>query len=206
MHCTEDFLLQWSSQTILLSSNVVPHRFSWAMPGGLRNQYHGAKRGKRSSFWPGKAQIEDGPDSWKCRHLKWSHGSLLQEILGMVELSMHWVLRFLTPDSKYHRAFNSEECLTLFRRIPKAFRRRFLPTDELSFSCYNAETKEHLKQWTSASERSAKKLQIVLSPRELMVAVSWNLDDVVYTNLQQKGKMVTGLFCAEVLGHIDAKL
>jgi len=57
-------------------------------------------------------------------------GHILHEILGMRKLSARWVPRLLTPDNKRNRESTSEQCLTLFKRNPKEFLRRFVTVDE----------------------------------------------------------------------------
>jgi len=74
-------------------------------------------------------------------------GYILNEILGMRKLSARWVPRLLIPDNKRNRETTSEHCLTLFKRNPKEFLRRFVTVD-----WYTPKTKEQSKQWTSRGE------------------------------------------------------
>ena len=76
-------------------------------------------------------------------------GHILNEILGMRKLSARWVPRLLTPDNKRNHETTSEQCLTLFKRNPKEFLRRFVTVDETWIHWYTRETKEQSKQWTS---------------------------------------------------------
>jgi len=76
-------------------------------------------------------------------------GHILHEILGTRKLSAQRVPRLLTPDNKRYRETTSEQCLTLFKRKPKEFLRRFVTVDETWIHWYTPETMEQLKQWTS---------------------------------------------------------
>ena len=53
-------------------------------------------------------------------------GHILHEILDMRKLSVRWVPRLLTRNSETI----SEQRLTLFKRNPKEFLRRFVTVDE----------------------------------------------------------------------------
>ena len=77
-------------------------------------------------------------------------GHILHEILGMRKLSARWVPRLLTPDNKRNRETTSQQCLTLFKRNPKEFLRRYVTVDETWIHWYTPETKEQSKQWTEA--------------------------------------------------------
>ena len=77
-------------------------------------------------------------------------GHILPEILGMRKLSARWVPRLLTPDNKRNRETTSQQCLTLFKRNPKEFLRRYVTVDETWIHWYTPETKEQSKQWTEA--------------------------------------------------------
>ncbi|XP_035222076.1 uncharacterized protein LOC118194963 [Stegodyphus dumicola] len=68
-------------------------------------------------------------------------GHILHEILGIRKLSDRWVLHLLTPDNKRIRETTSEQCLTLFKRNPKQFLRRFMTVDETWIHWYTPETK-----------------------------------------------------------------
>ncbi|XP_039309549.1 protein GVQW3-like [Solenopsis invicta] len=125
-------------------------------------------------------------------------GHILHEILGIRKLSARWVSRLLTPDNKRNRETTSEQCLTLFKRNPKEFLRRFVTVDETWIHWYTPETKEQLKQWTSPGERAPKKAR--LSAGKVMATVFWDLQGVIYIDYLEKGKTVTGLYYAELLG------
>jgi len=71
-------------------------------------------------------------------------GHILHEILSMRRLSARWVPRFLIPDNKRIRETTSEQCLTLFKRNPKEFLRRFVTVDETWIHWYTPETKAKL--------------------------------------------------------------
>ena len=72
-------------------------------------------------------------------------GHILLEILRMRKLSARWVPRLLTPDNKRKCETTSEQCLTLFKRNPKEFLRRFLTVDETWIQWYIPETKQQSK-------------------------------------------------------------
>ena len=50
------------------------------------------------------------------------------------------------------RETTSDQCLTLFKRNPKEFLRRFVTVDDTWIHWYTLETKKQSKQWTSTSE------------------------------------------------------
>ena len=133
-------------------------------------------------------------------------GHILHEILGMRKLSARWVPRLLTPDNKRNRETTSEQCLTLFKRNPKEFLRRFVTVDGTWIHWYTPETKEQSKQWTSPGERAPKKAKTVLSAGKVMATVFWDSQGVIYIDYLEKGKTVTGLYYAELLGQFDAEL
>jgi len=57
-------------------------------------------------------------------------GHILHAILGVSKLSARWVPRLLTSDNKRNRETTSEQCLTLLKRNPKEFLRRFVAVGE----------------------------------------------------------------------------
>ena len=126
-------------------------------------------------------------------------GHILHEILGMREVSARWVSRLFTPDNKRNRENTSEQCLTLFKRNPKEFLRRFVTVDETWIHWHTPETKEQSKQWISPGERAPKKAKTDLSAGKVMATVSWDSQGVIYIDYLEKGKTVTGLYCAELL-------
>ena len=67
-------------------------------------------------------------------------------ILGTRKLSARCVLGFLTLDNKRNRETTSERYLTLFKRNPKEFLRRFVTVDETWLNWYTPDTKEQSKQ------------------------------------------------------------
>ena len=78
-------------------------------------------------------------------------GHILHEILCMRKLSGRWVPRLLTLDEKHNHETTSDQCLTLFKRNPKEFLRRFVTVNETWTHWYTPETKEQLKQWHPAN-------------------------------------------------------
>ena len=99
---------------------------------------------------------------------------ILHEILGMRKLSARRVPCLLRPDNKRNRKTTSKQCLTLFKRNPKEFLRRFVTVDETWMHWYTPETKEQLKQWTSPGERAPKKAKTLLSAGKIMATVFWD--------------------------------
>ena len=49
-------------------------------------------------------------------------------------------------------------------------------------------------------ERAPKKAKTVLSARKAIATVFWDSQGVIYVNYLEKGKTVTGLYYAELLG------
>ena len=49
-------------------------------------------------------------------------------------------------------------------------------------------------------------MKSVLSAEKVMATVLWDSQDVIYIDYVEKGKMVTGLYYAELLGRFDAEL
>jgi len=96
-------------------------------------------------------------------------GHILHEILGMRKLSARWVPSLLTPDNKRNRETTSEQCLTLLKRNPKEFLRRFVTVDETWIHWYTPETKEQSKQRTSPGEPAPKKAKTVPSAGKMMM-------------------------------------
>lgn len=71
---------------------------------------------------------------------------ILYGMLGMRKLSVPWMPRLFTPDSKRKRETTPEQCLTLFMRNPKEFLGRFVTANETWVYWYTKETKKQLKQ------------------------------------------------------------
>jgi len=133
-------------------------------------------------------------------------GHILHEIFGMRKLSARWVPRLLTPDNKRNPETTSEQCLTLFNRNLKEFLRRFVTVDETWIHWYTPETKEQSKQWTSPGEPAPKKAKTVPSAGKVMATVFWASQGAIYIDYLKKGKTVTGLYYAELLGRFAAEL
>jgi len=133
-------------------------------------------------------------------------GYILHEILGMRKLSARWVPRLLTPDNKRNRETTSEQCFTLFKRNPKEFLRRFVTVDETWIYWYTPETKEQSKQWTSPGEPAPKKVKTVPPAGKVLATVFWDSQGVIYIDYLEKGKTVTGLYYAELLGRFATEL
>ena len=106
-------------------------------------------------------------------------GHILHETLGMRTLSARWVPRLLTPENKRTHEITSDQCLTLFKRNPEEFLRRFVTVDETWIHWYTPETKEQSKQWTSPGERGLKE-KTVLSAGKVMATVFWDSQGVIY--------------------------
>jgi Transposase (partial DDE domain) len=66
--------------------------------------------------------------------------------------------------------------------------------------------KEQSKQGTLPGEQAPKKAKIVLSAGKVMATVFWDSQDVIYFDYLEKGKRITGLYCAKLLGRFDAEL
>jgi len=109
-------------------------------------------------------------------------GHILHEILGMRKLSARWVPRLLTPDNKRNRGTTSERCLTLFKRNPKEFLRRFVTVDETWIHWYTPEEGEDCPIGRKGDGHRF-----------------WDSQGVIYIDYLEKGKTVTGLHYAELL-------
>ena len=94
----------------------------------------------------------------------------------------------------------------LFKKNSKEFLRRFMTVDETWIHWYTPETKKQLKQWTSPGKRAPKKAKTVLSAGKVMATVFWDSQSMIYIDYLQKGRTVTGLYYAELLGRFVAKL
>jgi Transposase. len=96
--------------------------------------------------------------------------------------------------------------LTLFKCNPKEFLHHFVTINETLIHWYTPETKEQSKQWTSPGERALKKANTVLSAGKVLATVFWDSQGVIFINYLEKGKAVTGLYYAKLLGRFDAEL
>lgn len=131
---------------------------------------------------------------------------ILHEELVMRKLSARWVPRLLTPENKRNRETTSETCLALFKRNPAEFLRRFVTVDETWIHWYTPETKEQSKQWIQTGERAPKKAKTVKSAGKVMATVFWDSQGVIFIDYLEKGKTITGLYYADLLGRFDAEL
>ena len=75
-----------------------------------------------------------------------------------------------------------------------------MTVDETWIHWYTPKTKEQSEQWTSPSQRAPKKAKTVLSAGKVMATVFWDSQGVIYIDYLEKGKTVTGLNFAELLG------
>ena len=55
-------------------------------------------------------------------------------------------------------------------------------------------------------ERAPKKAKTVLSVGKVVTTVFWNSQGAIYVDYLKKGKTVTGLYYAELLGRFNAEL
>ena len=93
----------------------------------------------------------------------------------MRKLSARWVPRFHTPDKKRNRETTLEQCLTLFKRNPKEFLRRFMTVDEAWILRYTPETKEQSKvNFTRRTCSEGIEDCPIGSAGKVMVTVFWN--------------------------------
>jgi len=90
--------------------------------------------------------------------------------------------------------------------IPKEFLRRFVTVDETWIHWYTPETKEQSKQWTSPGEPAPKKVKTAPSAGKVMATVFCDSQGVIFIDYLEKGKTVTGLYYAELLGRFAAEL
>ncbi|XP_055302592.1 histone-lysine N-methyltransferase SETMAR-like [Sitodiplosis mosellana] len=85
--------------------------------------------------------------------LKISKGSvytILHDHLGMRKLCSKWVPRLLTPEQKQNRVDDSESCLTIFKRNPNEFLRRYVTMDETWVHHFTPESNRQSAEWTEA--------------------------------------------------------
>ena len=66
---------------------------------------------------------------------------ILNECLGMRNLSARWLPRLLTADHKRARVVAPEQCLGMFQRNSKEFLRRYVTVDKTWIYYYTPETK-----------------------------------------------------------------
>jgi len=81
-----------------------------------------------------------------------------------------------------------------------------MTVDETWIYWYTSETKEQSKQWISFGECAPKKAKTVLLAGKVMATVFWDSQGVIYIDYLEKGKTITGLYYAELLGRFDAEL
>lgn len=132
--------------------------------------------------------------------------NILHEHLGMRKLSARWVPRLLTVDQKRNRVTTSEVGLAMIKRNPKEFLRRFVTGDETWIHHYTPETKEQSKQWISPGECAPKKAKTVPSAGKVMATVFWDERGVIFVDYLEKGRTITGLYYADLLGRLDTEL
>ena len=99
---------------------------------------------------------------------------ILHEILDTRKLSARWVPRLRNRET-------TEPCLTLYKRNPKEFLRRFVTVDETWIHWYTPETKEQLK-------RAPKKAKIILSTGKVIATVFWDSQRVTTPTTWRRAK------------------
>ena len=133
-------------------------------------------------------------------------GHILHEVLRMRKLSARWVPRLLNSDNKQKRVTTSEQCLTLFKRNPKEFLRRFVTVDETWIHWYTPETKVQSKQWTSPDEPAPKKAKTIPSAGKVMATIFWDSRGIIFIDYLEKGRTITGRYYEELLDRFDTVL
>ena len=128
MLCTVTLLLRWRPSKIGSTSfNVVARRFLMSAPKTATTEDN-VKKIHDLVLADRRLKVREIAETVGIS--KDRVGYILHESLGMRKLSARWVPRLLTPDNKRNRETTSEQCLTLFKRNPKEFLRRFVTVDE----------------------------------------------------------------------------
>ena len=128
---------------------------------------------------------------------------ILHEKLDMKKLCARWVL---TLDQKRKRENISNQNLTLFRRNPQDFLRRFITVDETWIHHYTPETKQQSKQWTKSGESAPKKAKTVLSAGKVMATVFWDSQGIILIDYLEKGRSITGAYYTALLDRLKQEL
>ncbi|CAF4956922.1 unnamed protein product [Pieris macdunnoughi] len=109
-------------------------------------------------------------DTWlKMSYERVQH--ILHQHLHMEKLCARWVPRLLTVDQKLIRKYISTANLSLYKRNPSEFLRRFVTIDETWVHHYTPETKEQSKQWIGPGEPTPKKTKTIFSANKVMATV-----------------------------------
>lgn len=128
--------------------------------------------------------------------------NILHEHLNMEKLCARWVPRLLTVDQKFTRKTVSIENLTLYKRNPNEFLRRFITVDETWIHHYTPESKQQSKQWIGPNEPTPKKAKTILSANKVMATVFWDAKGIIFIDYLEKGKTINGQYYAELLQRL----
>lgn len=132
--------------------------------------------------------------------------NILNNILCFHKVCARWVPRLLTADQKMNRKTISQDNLTLFRKNPTEFLRRFITMDETWIHHYTPESKLQSKQWIGPGESAPKKAKSVLSANKVMASVFWDAKGIIFIDYLEKGRSITGEYYASLLQRLSDEI
>lgn len=88
---------------------------------------------------------------------------------------------------------------------PKEFLCCFITVDGTWIHHYQPEIKKQSKQWVASGESALKKAKTVLSVGKVMTTILWDALGIIFIDILQKGKTVTGQYYASLLDRLNDK-
>ena len=87
----------------------------------------------------------------------------------------------------------------MFQSNSKEFLRHYVTAHETWIHYYTPEIKYQSKMWTGPGESTPKKAKTVPSAGRVMATIFWDSHGVISIDYLQKGKTITGDYCASLL-------
>ena len=145
-------------------------------------------------------------DSSCCGHISWFSSLILDEDLGLSELSARWVPIALRPDQLNLRCELSTAILTKIEANEDAFFSRIITGDETRVYQYDPETKQQSKQWLPRGSAGPIKFKSERSVNKEMATVFWDQKGVMPVDFLEGRKTVSGSYFVEILRKLRTEL
>lgn len=122
------------------------------------------------------------------------------------ELHGRWHGGWLQFDEKYRRQKDSEKLLTIYKRDPKAFFRRFVTTDQFWVYHQNPDTTEHTAEKADDNETPSKKTKTSASMKKVGVIVFWDAFGIILIDFFKSNKVITPKYYTNLLQRLSEEM
>ena len=118
--------------------------------------------------------------------------TILHDDLKMREVSVRWVPRMLTNESKASCVTMCQAMLSRDKGVNSAFFSSIVTMDETWMPMFNPETKWKSTQWKHTDSLPPKKFRVTASAEKMMVAMFWASEGLLLTHCIPKSTAVMG--------------